>query len=156
MNSRNLQWLGGFMTGVWNLSPKVVTCEAREVDKAVALGRSWKSPVPQAYTAIICPLPANFEPQASSFKLQTPNPCFLCNHRNLTAPAPGCFEVWAAGFGAKIDRIAIPSPTKWAIRDTTDYSDAIVIVTPNPNVATWPLERPAFSQASQSLLLEYN
>lgn len=73
------------------------------------------------------PPPANFEPQASSFKLQTPNPCFLCNHRNLTAPAPGCFEFRAAGFGATIDRIAIPSPTKWAIRET-DYSDAIIIV----------------------------
>lgn len=63
-----------------------------------------------------------------SFKLQTPNPCFLCNHRNLTAPAPGCFEFRAARLGAKINRIAIPSPTKWAIRETDYSSDAIIIV----------------------------
>lgn len=91
------------------------------MDKAVALGRSWKSPVPQAQTAIIwAPAPANFE-------LQTPNPGVLYDHRNLTTPAPDCLVFCVAGFGAKVDRIAIPSPTKWAIPET-DYSDAIIIV----------------------------
>lgn len=71
--------------------------------------------------------PAPCELRTSIFELQTSNPCVLCNHRNLTTPAPGCFEFRAAGFGAKIDRIAIPSPTKWAIRET-DYSDAIIAI----------------------------
>ena len=72
-------------------------------------------------------LPPARELRTPSFDLQTSNPCFLCNHRNLTVPAPGCFEFREAESGAKIDRIAIPSPTKWAIRET-DYSDAIIII----------------------------
>ena len=129
MNSRNCNGWEGLWQGFGTCHQKLLPARQARWTRPWPWAGAGKVPSRKHTLPSSAPSPRTSKLRASSFKLQTPNPCFLCcNHRNLTAPAPGCFEFRAAGFGAKVDRIAIPSPTKWAIRDTTDYSDAIIIV----------------------------